>query len=159
MKSLVSPSYLSPMQQNTTSLNNTHTLRQHKQLAFNHINHQKQRCIFIDLHFILRKATMQTQIYTTLYIRYFWHHPYSLCYILQLYLCTDRTGCYKAECKEKQILNRVLTRNLILKHFAPFPTHCTSLSISRDSQRTEISINHYKTTNYTHFSENKATTF
>lgn len=66
---------------------------------------------------------------------------------------------YKAECKEKQILNRVLTRNLILKRFAPFPTHYTSWSISRDSQRTEISINNYKTTNYTYFSENKATTF
>lgn len=70
-----------------------------------------------------------------------------------------RISCYKAECKEKQTLNRVLTRNLILKRFAPFPAHCTSLSLSRDSQRTEIRINHYKTTNYAHFSENKATTF
>lgn len=66
---------------------------------------------------------------------------------------------YKAECKEKQILNRVLARNLILKRFAPFPTHCTSLSISRDSQRTEIRIIYYKTTNYADFSENEPTTF
>lgn len=65
----------------------------------------------------------------------------------------DRTRYYKAEYKETQILNRVLTRNWILKHFSPFPTHCTSLSISRDSQSTEIRINHYKTTNYTHFFE------
>lgn len=94
-----------------------------------------------------------------LYIHYFWHHSYSLRYILQLHLCISKRRCYKAECKEKQTLNRVLTRNLILKRFAPFPTHCTSLSISRDSQSTEIRINHYKTTNYTHFSENKPTTF
>ena len=128
-------------------------------MAFNHINRQRQYCIFIDLHFTLYKTTTQTQIYTTLYIHYFWHHSNSLRYILQLYLCTGRTRCYKAECKEKQTLNRVLTRNLILKRFAPFPTHCTSLSISRDSQCTEICINHYKTTNYTHFSKNKATIF
>lgn len=137
----------------------TRTPQYHNQLAFNHINHQRQHCIFIDLHFTLRKVATQTQIYTTLYIRYSRHHSYSLRYILQLYLCTGRTSCYKAECKEKQTLNRVLARNLILKRFAPFPTHCTSLSISRDSQRTEIRIIYYKTTNYAHFSKNKPTTF
>ena len=139
--------------------NNTHTLNRHKQLAFNYINHQREHCIFIDLHFTLQKATIQMKIHTTLYIHYFQHHSYSLYYILRLYLCMGRTSCYKVECKEKQTLNRVLTRNWILKHFSPFPTHCTSLSISRDSQRIGIHINHYKTMNYAYFSENKPTTF
>lgn len=138
---------------------NTHTLIQHKQLAFGNLTHRQPQCIFIDSHFTFQKSTTQTQTYTLLYIHYsrcLFHSQY---YILQSYLYIARAMCYKAECKEKQTLNRVLTRNWILKHFSPFPTHCTSLSISRDSQRTEVHINHYKTTNYAYFPENKRTTF
>ena len=113
----------------------------------------------MDLHFTFQKTTSQTQICTPFYIRYSRCLPSSLFYVSQLYLCTTGITHYKIECKEKQTLNRVLARNLILKRFSPFPTHCTSLLISRDSQRTEIRINYYKTTNYTHFSKNKATTF
>lgn len=138
---------------------NTHTLRQHKQLAFSNLKLNKTHCIFIDLYFTFQKAITQMQICIPFYIRYSRCLPNSLFYVSQLHLCTTGITHYKIECKEKQTLNRVLTRNLILKRFAPFPTHCTSLSISRDSQRTEIRINHYKTTNYTHFSKNKATTF
>lgn len=111
------------------------------------------------LHFTFQKATSQIQICIPFYIHYSRCLPNSLFYVSQLHLCTTGITHYKIECKEKQILNRVLTRNLILKRFAPFPTHCTSLSISRDSQRTEIRINYYKTTNYDNFSKNKATTF
>lgn len=110
----------------------------------------------MDLHFIFQKATSQIQICIPFYIRYSRCLPNSLFYVSQLYLCTTGITHYKIECKEKQILNRVLTRNLILKCFAPFPSHCTSLLISRDSQRTEIRINHYKTTNYTHFSKKQS---